>query len=412
MRQCAGMRCGALVPPQETVSSFADLRGFHNISVPEGGGGLWRSASGGIARERGQAALSALGEALERYSAAIVNFAVQTRAEITEEVIEQGEFSIFSSNQYAQANFPYPKPDAEKALYGRVFSLFDNSPCWVPQELIGLGPKRGQALFPSTSSGLAAHNTPEKALLAGLQEILERDALGVYWQNSLGGRELALPPEYAEPVKALGGQVFCFDFTQDWNPHPVIAVCGCLPQRGKKRISLGVACRSTFARALEKAYAEWIQGCIFAGYYALYHPGLQYNTPESVNSFDAHAVYYTLYPERWENTPLVRGRFPCPNRFEGPHATKALGPARDELLALLPCLKQQGIRLFYRRLETPDVSDAGVYAVRVMSPELSPLHGDEAVPFLGGRVKDLAWRYSFAAKALDVFPNPYPHPLG
>jgi len=57
------------------------------------------------------------------------------------------------------------------------------------------------------------------------------------------------------------------------------------------------------------------------------------------------------------------------------------------------------------------VAAAGLRVMRVLSPALSGLHADERAPFLGGRCRDVAWRYPGVPHG-GAFPNPFPHPLG
>jgi len=237
--------------------------------------------------------------------------------------------------------------------------------------------------------------------LSAISEVLERDALTVYWQNSLGGREIPVPEKFAAEVRKKGGAVHCFDITQDWNPFPVVVVCGSLLSRGKKRISLGAACRADYKSAIKKAYFEWIQGCVFAGYYDDFHPNLDFHSNNDVNSFDVHAVYYTKKPHEWEDVPLLK--------YKKPYVPKAENE-NNNLESLLKSLKRENIRLFYKDLTTTDVRETGLTVVRVVSPDLSLLHGDENVPFLGGRTGDVNWRYKDLKQ--DEFPNKYPHPLG
>ena len=65
-----------------------------------------------------------------------------------------------------------------------------------------------------------------------------------------------------------------------------------------------------YKKAIEKAYLEWIQGCIFAGYYDDKHKDISLDNFKDVTDFDLHAVYYTKHPEKWEKTPLIKYRKP------------------------------------------------------------------------------------------------------
>lgn len=404
----SNFRNGIVLPFQEVLPTPSELEGFYNISVPEDSVQPWQSASGSLHRSKDKAIIGAIGEAMERYSAAVTEFPLKQLREIEgENYLSYNDFALFYEEQYNNPLFKWKRPDLDAAYFGEVHSLYDNAKVWIPQELIGLGIKKGSAMVPSTSTGLAAHPSPLKAILLALQELLERDALTVYWMNSLGGREIDLDSSYINPVMAKGGCVHCFDITQAWNPHPVIAVCGYLPQRGKKRISMGVACRETQTLAIEKAYAEWIQGAIFAGYYDVYHPGLDLSDITKVADFDEHGVYYTLYPEKWEQVPLLAKRQP----HTASPKPDTVAVTAEILEALLESLKEQNIRLFYRDLTIADLRQIGVKVVRVASPELSLIHGDEQSPFLGGRTDDVAWRYPELVSHAQ-FPNPYPHPLG
>lgn len=403
-----GFRCGVTLPHQNVETSFSDVEGLFNVSLPEDSVQSWKSASGSISRDEKRAIVGAIAEAMERYSAAVINFPIKTLSELRQEkVITHDQFSLFSNEQYSTDNFQWKRFNAEDAYFGEMFSVYNNEKVWVPQELIGLGPKSERALIPSTSTGLAAHFDKYAGLLLAIQELLERDALTVYWLNSLGGREINLEEKYLAPVARKSGQVFCFDITQKWNPHPVVIVCGYLRQRNKKRISMGVACRETYAQAIEKAYLEWTQGAIFAGFYDVYHPDLELNKVEDVVDFDEHAVYYTLYPDLWDKVPLLKKRLIYKKQnIEGKYRE-----TKTTLEQLLQKLKDVGIRIFYRDLTLPDVREVGLTVVRVLSPELSLIHGDELAPFLGGRTNDVKWRYPDLVNQIE-FPNKHPHPLG
>jgi ribosomal protein S12 methylthiotransferase accessory factor len=173
---------------------------------------------------------------------------------------------------------------------------------------------------------------------------------------------------------------------------------------------MGVACRSTYEKAIEKAYLEWVQGCVFAGFYDIHHPSLDLDRKNSIKGFDEHAVYYTLHPEKWSEVPLIKNRQPYHKNTkviisEEKSDTKTL----EELLQ---ALAEEDIRILYRDLTLADVRETGLSVIRAISPDLSLIHADEKCPFLGGRTSDIAWRYKNLDKQSSYFPNPFPHPLG
>ena len=410
LEQCCNFRCGIGLPFQRIPNNFCDISNVYNYSVPEDTIEKWKTASGSLNFDENKAIMGAIGESLERYSGAICKFDLKSYTELKNEkrMLDYKSFSLFSDEQYNNPSFLWKRPELEQQLFGKVYSLYDNKEWYVPQELIGLGSRTQNACIPSTSTGIAAHTNKLEAINSALLEVLERDALTTYWLHSIGGREISLDKKYKSEVISKNGQIFCFDITQDWNPYPVVMVCGYLLINNKKRISMGVACRENYEKAIEKAYLEWIQGCVFAGYYDEYHSEVKLNNYKDVNSFDLHAVYYTKHPEQWENVPLIKYRIP--HKYVEKNNNLIGKDIKYKLDFLLKKLQQKNIRLFYKDISTIDVKDVGVTVIRVLSPDLSLLHGDENEMFLGGRTKDIKWRY----KGLKSrgFPNCYPHPLG
>jgi ribosomal protein S12 methylthiotransferase accessory factor len=415
LRQACGLRCGLIMPPQRTPKSRADLPGYYSWAVPADPAYGWMSGCGALAVADHDAEAGAIAETLERYCAGIARFPVLAADELPpgSRRLDHETFALYTPEQQVAPGFPWPREAFRQSLYAEVFSLRDNEPAWAPQELVGMGSRRGAPAFPSTSSGLAAHTDTWLALLRAVQELLERDALTITWLNSLGGRQFDLPAALHEPVAARGGEVYAFDLTQRWNPHPVAAVCGSLPSRGRPRIALGAACRETLGLACEKAFQEWLQGVEFAGQLAYGDEQANRAFGDAPASFEEHALYYSLHPERWPQVPLLRHR-----RFVERETAAAVAPIppdaprpEDVLKPLLDHLGQEGVELFYRDLTTADVRDAGLGVMRVLSPQLSLLHGDERYPFLGGRARDVLWRYPDLASRSNGL-NPYPHPLG
>lgn len=198
------------------------------------------------------------------------------------------------------------------------------------------------------------------------------------------------------------------DATPAYSPHAVALVAGEVPRRGRRRIALGAACRASWDEALDKAFLEWCQGVLFAGTYLEHHPDLRIAGPADVHTFEHHAAYYTLHPRRWEELPFLKGEtIGAPE----PSAAASHGPG-TQLAELVTALTDAGVRLFWRDLTTVDVAHVGVRVVRALSPDLTPIHCDEAWPHLGDRTADLGWRYPWATGSDLDFPNPAPHPLG
>jgi ribosomal protein S12 methylthiotransferase accessory factor len=395
----AGFRHGIVHPPRVVRRTFAEPPGIVNVAVPDWGIGAWRSASGGIARTPEEAEEAAIAEALERYAAHACALPRRSRADLPEAaVLELEDWSLYSDEQRRSPGFPYARHYDGPRTYTNVFEIGSNRERWVPFELVGLT-EDGAGV--TTSNGLAAGRTPLQALYRAVQELVERDALMSTWLHGVPGRRVEPSRRHRDEVEKLGGEIACIDATPAYSPHPVALVAGMLPLRGVPRFALGAACRASWDEAVEKAYLEWLQGVVFVALYREFHPDLAFGSRLDVRTFDEHAVYYSVCPDEWERVPLLDG-----------HSAPAPPGGDDSLEWLAGALHAAGIRVLYRELTTADVRQAGLHAVRALSPDLAPIHCDQAWPFLGGTVPAVDWRYPLADPASLSFPNPLPHPLG
>ncbi|WP_329789655.1 YcaO-like family protein [Lentzea sp. DG1S-22] len=373
--RAVGWRQGvvAQLHPVPHSLSDVDVEGWAAVPEPFATGGT----SGGADE------VAAIAEALERHAAARAPLEIAT----TGECWPLEHFSLHTVEQRVSPNYRYRKGYVDTP-YTRAWTLPANEPIRVPAGLVGLDASYG---LHTTSSGLAAGPSTTNALLRAVQELVERDAFTTTWLHSLAPQRFAAD---------LPHGVQAFDLTPAYSPHPVVAVAGSLPVAGKPRPTLGLACRATVAEALRKAYEEWVQGTVFVEVWLARHG----DEPVEAIDFDRHAAYYATHPAEWDALPWLRG-------FEAdpPPDAEARGTAA-ELTELVHALDRAGIRLAYRELTTPELSAVGLHCVRVLSPDLAPLHADHRWPHLGDRARELAWRYPRASPG--AFPNPAPHPLG
>lgn len=354
--------------------SDVDLEGWAAVPEPFATGGT----SGGTSK------IAAIAEALERHAAARAPLETATEGECW----PLEHFSLHTVEQRVAPNYRYRKGYVD-TRYTRAWTLPGNEPIRVPAGLVGLDASYG---LPATSSGLAAGPSTTSALLRATQELVERDAFTTTWLHSVAPQKFAAD---------LPHGVQAFDLTPAYSPHPVVAVAGSLPIAGRPRPTLGLACRATTAEAVRKAYEEWVQGTVFIEVWLARNGD---EPVEDVTDFDRHAVYYATHPEEWDALPWFAGFETDP-----PPDAESRGTAA-ELTELVHALDRAGVRLAYRELTTPELSAVGLHCVRVLSPDLAPLHSDHRWPHLAGRARDLGRRYPHASPG--VFPNPAPHPLG
>ena len=395
--------CGIYADVLTLPAAAADPAGVFHASVAREDY-EFASAGGGVARSIAGARTAAVGEALERYAASTSQLPLTNVADLEHKanVLPASAFTLHSERQREDPQYPHGRYSADgDRWFTAAFDLATNEPFFVPAALVGLTNEFGAY---STSSGLALHSDPWLALLRATEELIERDAFMTTWFHQLGGKLVNSRPA----DDRLGGRLRVFDITPDYSPHPVALVTGTLPLAGAPRHSMGVACRPNWGEAVERAELECLQGITFVGQKMAREPELGALTPSQTRNFDHHAVYYAANPDQWEELPLHKFATSSPAPV-----TAHDGRSGTLLRNLTDHLGDFGVRAFYRDLSTIDLRQLGLTAVRVLSPDLTPIHHDHQWPFLGGRASDLSFHYADgrARSGGRAYPSPFPHGL-
>jgi len=161
-----------------------------------------RSKSAGKGSTRQQSKVSALCEAVERYSGGRHGDEIRIRKRFREfgreEAIHPNDVQLFSESQLDDAGsinakgHPYnivpPRLDPDAEIdWTPVWSLTQQRHRYLPTSILYSMPaeERGPADLIADSNGCAAGNTLEEAILHGLYELTERDAFAVWWYNRL-----------------------------------------------------------------------------------------------------------------------------------------------------------------------------------------------------------------------------------
>lgn len=213
---------------------------------------------------------AALGEAAERYCA---NFVPDRLPLASYEALAAGGVAaidpasvlLYSAEQYRRPGFPYVPFERElpvRWVQGR--GMTDHRPVLAPASLVFAnyhatrypGEPRTNALL---YAGLAAGPDRAEAEISAMAEIIERDAVEIWWRS--GGRPLAVPPSLLAGVReALVGETEQFEFTVLGIPNrwrvPVLAVVLYDPELAI--LTVGTAARPSVQDAALKAAAEAI----------------------------------------------------------------------------------------------------------------------------------------------------------
>ena len=165
---------------------------------------------------------------------------------------------------------PVPRPlDPDEPIeWTPVWSLTERRYKLLPTDLLYYhepSTPSAERIAVACSNGCAAGNTIEEAVLQGSLELVERDAVAIWWYNrlrrpaidltSFGDRWLSeLPRHY----RSLGREVVVLDLTSDLG-IPVAAAVSHRVADAEERICLGVGCHLELRIAVQRALTEAVQ---------------------------------------------------------------------------------------------------------------------------------------------------------
>ena len=386
-------------------------------------------AVGGAGFSDRDAELAGIGEAIERWQTHRLDRDQVIRSRFTDwhhtrpgtagiPAVDPDRWVLFHDEQYDQPGFPFEPLDAETEVDWVGFrQATTGEACWVPAELAFMDLRPGVApprFAPAVSTGWSAHGSPDLALLRGVQEVIERDAVMAAWWGRYPLREhrpadiwAALPPWLAARVQRRNLDYRFYRIESPYSAHvTMVTVTG--EDREGHCFSIGSACREAREASFSKALVEAVQGRHFVRYWL---PRMKHAATPVPTTFREHALWYSLAPGRLADTVLARAE-PA-DSGTADRASSAVAthePAMEPLATLVDRLGPE--RPVLVRLMTPPAlaspgaghgGESGWVVVRVMIPGLQPLHGDHRLPFLGGP----AW----GDRAISSWAAMPPHPF-
>ncbi|KUJ69172.1 hypothetical protein ACZ90_12515 [Streptomyces albus subsp. albus] len=279
--------------------------------------------------------------------------------------------------------------NAEQQPQHRVCDPFDEdaeidwTPVWsltaerhrlLPTALLYYGEPQppGRHYCLATSNGAAAGDSPADAVLRGFLELVERDAVALWWYNR--SRQPGLPLDgafadaetrgWVERIRrvhaGLGREVWALDLTTDLG-IPVVAALSRRTDRPAEEIVLGFGAHVDQGTALRRALAE-----------------LNQMLPPLTGTGPDHARYAGMDPvaRRWFGTATLAGQpylradpaappLPAAARFRPPSGAAAA----EQVAAVSELLRDRGLELLVLDQTRPDV---GLPVMKVLVPGLRP----------------------------------------
>lgn len=378
--------------------------------------------AGGLGATRARAIGAALGEAVERYAGTCLppgrDTILATAAEIGPAAVPPERFALFSESQYAQPGFPFaPFTEHTPIRWVEGRSIPDDEPVYVPLQLAyiwrGSELAAGEvAIAPGTSNGMATALTQDDAILGGLLELVERDAVMLTWANRLSHPRLdaSSVPEMAATeatyFRPTGISYEAADLSAFFEIPTVLAII----RGGARSFGVGASSAATIAEAWDKALRECFQVHTTLKRDLLDRPDPSFAGPEAVETFRDHARFYAD-PGRQDETRFLTASHEVSAtenfaRIDG-------GTAAEHLATAARRLAERGASAYWVDVAPPDIKGAGLHTVSVISPELQALDASYRHRFLGGRrLLHAAFELGLRDTPLSESElNPLPHPF-
>lgn len=321
---------------------------------------------GGAGWTAADAEQACIGEAIERWqthplpSDRLVRASFE-RWPLDEPAIDPARFVRFHPEQAT----PYDRLDATTELdWIACRVLGDGTPCWAPADLVFLDLRPGHVprFGPTISTGWSAHADAQRALESAILEVIERDALVGAWWGRYPLVELDDPQIEPERLARRNLRYRWYRVVTPRAAHVTIVTVEGEDREGYV-FSIGSACRLDRRASLAKAALEAVQG----RHYVRFLLATTSDVTEPT-SFAEHAAYYSRHREQLARTCLAS-------------ASRGADDAPAETLASLIARLPPAA---FRHATPPALVDHGYAVMRVIVPELQPLHGDHRLPFLGG----------------------------
>lgn len=245
-----------------------------------------RDSSAGKGLKKSQAKASALCEALERYSGAYQGneySIIESYHSLGAKAIHPNDCMLYSKAQYHEkkkweklgyfCRVPRPFDPEAKIHWSPVWSVLQNTYLYLPTEfLYYFNPNNSdlsRVLSPmycyADSNGNASGNNLEEAILQGFFELVERDAVALWWYNCLKKPEVSLESfedaliinlknKYTEKNR----EIWVLDITSDLG-IPTFVACSRKLNENPEKIIFGFGCHLNAKIAIIRALTEMNQ---------------------------------------------------------------------------------------------------------------------------------------------------------
>jgi oxazoline/thiazoline synthase len=337
-----------------------------------------------------RARLSAIGEALERYAVAFQGYETTrfcSLADLEGAAIHPNEYMRFSAQQLIRRDqgrkscTPTILPADEKIHWTPLVSLHSGKQVWLPTSLCYFrAPYKNEERYSVfDSNGVAAGACVAEAAVNGILEVIERDAVGIWWYNMPALPGVVMEDSDDEYIRRLikaytelGFTLVSYEITNDLDVPVFASSAVDARENGLHSLQFGFGCAFDRANALKRSLTELNQKL----------PTLLRQKSGAL-AFDARPPSFL--------THFVRSGTETSSWNDDP------GSIQCALRTLLDAVSAKGMEVFLLGLTRPDVELAVARAVipgmRHIRPRFAPGRMYEVAPQLGWRLRPVLEAY-------------------
>jgi oxazoline/thiazoline synthase len=396
---CSGEKW--LTPTFATDHNFSDMHD-ERFFLRDG----LRLRSGGKGKSAEQARISALAESLERYCGVFDGTEPRIRASFAalgKAAIHPNACMGYSERQYAEREFnnqrghkahwvPQPFQEDVEIEWSFLWSLTAEETRYLPTSLCYYGYRSTNPVFArGDSNGCAAGSVIEEAVLQGILELVERDAVALWWYNRLRRPAVDLEsagdpyvPAITDHYRKLRRDVWVLDVTSDLG-IPAFAALSKRVDTAEEDIIYGFGAHLDPGIALTRALTEMNQSleavpCPIG--------------PDSTRTYRGgkDSVHWWRTVKAAEASYLMPDPEARPRRLQD-FASLASDDLYEDIITCKELLAKAGIEILVLDQTRPDV---GLPVVRVVAPGLRHIWAR----FAPGRLYDVPVREGWLARPL------------
>lgn len=376
----------------------------------------------GVSTDPERAAIKAVGECVERYCSSMYeeeDLVLATQNDWNGECIDLQDLALFSSRQYSQPDFLFPRLTPDSSLYWtQGYSLSRDKPIWIPASLVFLPYLYGRTepiFHRQISTGLACGPNLPAAIYRGILEVIERDVFMIVWQNRLSCPTLDLEGindpvinDLLEQIEMLPIDCHVKVMTLDIK---VTAILALFEKGSRPYTGLGLAVDLDPIQALRRALEEMLLVYLGQSSYCRENPVYTRDPKyQNVGLPTDHGIIHAMEPELLETVKFLKSNEKKLTINDLPNYRHD-NPVEDCKI-LVELLRESNLETHVVDLTTVDINEVGFKVVRVVIPGMQPLDLEHHCPHLGGkRLFEVPKNLGLIKESLkEEQMNPDPHP--